>query len=148
MSCANIWRNYMNNKILALILLITMLLLVGCNKAGTTEQPTDNNQSESNNESTAPQSVEEKNENGEFFFKAKITSLDERNYIHVEVFDSEVAFGPYRVIVGEVTKYFDKDGNSISITDLKVGDSIEIIFNGQVMTSNPPQIAALRIHLI
>lgn len=142
----------MTKRFLAITLLAVTILLVGCKSVANVQPPVENNQEgavENNDTSTeAPQSVEEKNENGEFFFMAKVLDTSERDRFIVDILDSKVAFGHYHVLTGEVTSYFDKDGNAITREDIKVGDTVEIIFSGQVMTSNPPKIAAIRIHLI
>ena len=76
---------------------------------------------------------------------AVITEVESR--LQVEVTESEYAFGPYIVIIGEQTSFFGKSGESISRDALKVGDTVEIVYNGQVMMSYPPQIVARQITL-
>ena len=120
----------MSKKILALAVLTLMLFAVGC-------QPTNDNDS-----------VEEKNDKDEFFFRAVVRSNEYPGYLFVEVLDSEVAFGEYRVNVGSNTTILGRNGESLTQEDLKVGDIIEIIFPGQIMMSNPPQIAAIRIEVV
>ena len=74
---------------------------------------------------------------------AKVTEVTDR--LGVEVLESEYAFGPYLVHMGEKVKICGKSGESISLSDIKDGDTVEIIYSGQVMMSYPPQIVALRI---
>ena len=74
---------------------------------------------------------------------AKVTEVTDR--LGVEVLESEYAFGPYLVHMGEKVKIYGKNGETISLSDIKVGDTVEIIYSGQVMMSYPPQIVALRI---
>ena len=120
----------MSKKILALAILALMLFAVGC-------QPTNDNDS-----------VEEKNDKGEFFFRAVVRTNDYTGYFLAEVIDSEVAFGEYRVNVGSNTTILGKNGESLTQKDLKSGDIIEIIFPGQVTMSIPPQISATRIEVV
>ena len=91
--------------------------------------------------------VEERNADGEFFFRGVVKSVDNKYYISMEIIDSNVAFGIYHVNVDNGTKYFNSEGNGISRDDIKVGDTIEVIFSGQVMLSMPPQIYAQKIIL-
>ncbi|MBE6605134.1 MAG: hypothetical protein E7639_05470 [Ruminococcaceae bacterium] len=74
---------------------------------------------------------------------ADIKSMGEK--IEVEVLESEYASGIYLVITGEQTTYLDSEGNTLSRTDLSVGDTVKIQYNGQVMMSLPPQIVAVKI---
>ncbi len=74
---------------------------------------------------------------------AEVTAVGDR--LHVNVIESEYAFGEYVVNVGSQTKYFGKDGSSADLYDIKVGDTVEILYSGQVMMSYPPQIVALKI---
>ena len=91
--------------------------------------------------------VEERNADGEFFFRGVVKSVDNKYYISMEIIDSNVAFGIYHVNVDAGTKYVSAEGNGISRDDIKVGDTIEVIFSGQVMLSMPPQIYAQKIIL-
>lgn len=79
--------------------------------------------------------------------KVKMTAviLSVGDGLSVEVTDSEYTFGVHTVIVGEATKYVDSCGKKISYEDLKVGDRVEIFYNGQVMMSYPPKIVARKI---
>ena len=129
----------MTKRILALALLVLMVFAVGCNKQGADD--------ENNGGAQGGSSVEEKNEYGEFFFKGEITSLESKNYIEVEIIDSKIAFGTYWVLVADETLYLNNSGATITRDDLKVGDTIEIIFSGQVMNSMPPKIMARKIIL-
>ena len=43
--------------------------------------------------------------------------------------------------------YLDKNGNRTVKAFLKVGDTVEITYGGQVMMSYPPQIVALKIQV-
>lgn len=74
---------------------------------------------------------------------AIIQGIDDK--IQIDVLESEYTFGVHLVITGEQTKYFDESGNQVTRNDLKIGDTIEIIYGGQVMMSYPPQIVALKI---
>lgn len=77
---------------------------------------------------------------------AQITAIGDR--IEVEVIEGEYdASGPFWVITGIDTKFFDADGNKISLSSLNVGDKVEITYGGQVMMSYPPQIVAKKIQI-
>ncbi len=73
---------------------------------------------------------------------AIVTAVGEK--IEVEVLESEYTSGPHWVITSDGTVY-EKDGRKIKRSDISVGDTVEIFYNGQVMLSFPPQIAARRI---
>ena len=75
--------------------------------------------------------------------KATVTALGEK--LEVEVYDSDYAFGTYLVITSASTKYLDSEGNTVTRSDVKVGDKVEIYYGGQVMMSYPPQIVAAKI---
>lgn len=81
----------------------------------------------------------------EFKITATIVNINEK--IEVNVISAEYASGTYLVITGNQTQIF-YEKNSITKEDLKIGDTIEIIYNGQVMMSYPPQIVALKILVI
>ena len=80
-----------------------------------------------------------------FSMKATVERIGDR--IEVNVTEAEYAEGPYWVITSDATVYLDRDGNAIARSDLKVGDTIEIFYSGQVMMSYPPQIVAKKIKL-
>ena len=66
-------------------------------------------------------------------------------YIVVEVLESEYTFGTHWVITSEKTCFLDKRGREIRRGDIKSGDTVEILYNGQVMLSYPPKIVARKI---
>ena len=78
---------------------------------------------------------------------AKIESIDQK--IEVTVIKGEYgASGTYLVITGDTTEYQDKNGKKIGRDGLGMGDTVEIIYGGQVMMSIPPQIAAREIRIL
>ena len=79
----------------------------------------------------------------EFTMTAEVRGIDEK--IEVEVIRAEYATGPYLIITSDKTKFTDSDGGKITRADISVGDTIEIIYGGQVMMSYPPQIVAHEI---
>lgn len=77
---------------------------------------------------------------------ALIKNIDDK--IEVEVIEGEYgASGIFWVNVGSDTIYLDKNGNRTMKALLKVGDTVEITYGGQVMMSYPPQIVALKIQV-
>ena len=74
---------------------------------------------------------------------AKIDNIFDR--IEVSVLESEYAFGVHWVITSSETEFVSKDGKKITREDLEIGDTVEIVYNGQVMMSYPPQIVARKI---
>ena len=143
----------MSKKILALVLSIIMLFVTGCNPNDNGDDNKENGKpitpESENNSPLAPENggVEERNADGDYFYRGRITSLDSDRHIEMEAMDSQVAFGIYCVLVSKETKFKDKSGQEISRQDLKVGDVIEVTFSGQVMMSLPPQISAWTITL-
>ena len=140
----------MSKRFLALAVLFMMLFTVGCN--GGNNNANDGNSDENNganteNGSDTGNGVEERNADGEFFYRGIVTAVDNKYYIAMEIVDSNVAFGVYHVLVGDQTVFINSDGATISRDQIKVGDTIEVVFSGQVMLSMPPQIAAQKIIL-
>ena len=79
-----------------------------------------------------------------FTMTATITAIGDR--IEVNVTEGPYgAEGPYWVIAGDKTAYFDESGNKIKRGALAVGDTVEITYGGQVMMSYPPQVVASAI---
>lgn len=74
---------------------------------------------------------------------ARIDKIDDK--LEVTVLESEYTFGVHWVITPDETVYFGIDGREISRDSLNVGDTVEILYSGQVMLSMPPQIVAARI---
>ena len=104
-----------------LILLLAALLLVAC----------------------TPEQQQPTGQTGDVTMIARITAIGDK--IEVDVIASEYFSGPFFIITGDTTEYYNKDGESITRVDLSVGDTVEIKYNGQVMLSYPPQVAALII---
>ena len=76
---------------------------------------------------------------------AEVLSVGEE--LSVEVIFSEYTFGVHTVLLSPDTEYLEKCGRKISLEDIKVGDRVEIFYNGQVMMSYPPKIVARKIIL-
>lgn len=134
----------MSKKIFALVILVMMLFVVSCGG--------NNNGGESNDgyitedgEVIDRSNVEEKNAEGEFVFYGKVTENSDIHHIVMEIVDSKIAFGTYWVNVGDQTEYISATGEKITRDDIKVGDTIEVVFGGQTTMSLPPQISAQRI---
>ncbi len=67
--------------------------------------------------------------------------------LEVEVIESDYAFGTYRVLISSETEFKNGDGDTISLSDIKIDDTVEIVYGGQVMMSYPPQIVAKKVIL-
>ena len=78
-------------------------------------------------------------------FTMKATVLNVQDKIEVDVTEAEYASGLYWIITNDKTSFYDKNGNKITRNDIKVGDTVIITYNGQVMMSYPAQIVALNI---
>ena len=84
--------------------------------------------------------------NGQFKMRAKILAIN--SHIEVEILEDEYNSGILWGNYSNKTTLKDNAGNAITISNLKVGDQIEIIYSGQVMMSYPGQIVALQITLL
>ena len=78
-----------------------------------------------------------------FNMLARVKNVEEK--IEVEVIRAKYASGIYWVLTSPATRILDEKGNIIKKTDLKAGDTVKIIYSGQVMMSYPPQIVALEM---
>ena len=87
--------------------------------------------------------AEEDNMTDGFEMKAVVTALGEK--IEVNVTESEYATGPFWIITSSETVFLDKNGDKISKADIRVGDTLVITYNGQVMMSYPPQVSAISV---
>ena len=63
----------------------------------------------------------------------------------VNVIEAEYAESIYWLVTDNSTIYLDAKGNTIQKSDISVGDTIEITYNGQIMLSYPPQVFARKI---
>lgn len=126
----------MKKQIIALLSLLLILLLVSC--AGPVGDP-------ANGPTNDPADTEGEGvvDNDTFKMIATVESVGAK--IEVNVTEAEYAFGIYWVITTDTTEFLDENGGQITRADIKVGDTVEIRYNGQVMMSYPPQIVALRI---
>ena len=78
---------------------------------------------------------------------AIIKNLDGK--FEVEIIEGEYGIsGPCWINTSNETVYADEDNNIIKKSDLKIGDLIEITYNGQVMLSYPPQVVAHKIQKV
>ena len=87
--------------------------------------------------------AEDDNMTDGFEMKAVVTALGEK--IEVNVTEAEYATGPFWIITSSNTDFFDRNGEKISKADIKVGDTLVIAYNGQVMMSYPPQVSAISV---
>lgn len=130
----------MSKRLLALVLALITLFLAGCNGEGGGSN--EENGSGEDGESNSNIQLSE----GEAVFKARVTATDNDRLIEAEIIDSDIAFGLYWVLTSDLTSYYGPDGQAIERKDISIGNTIEIVFSGQVMMSYPPQIAAKRIY--
>ncbi|MBQ9070827.1 MAG: hypothetical protein IJY23_05725 [Clostridia bacterium] len=79
----------------------------------------------------------------DFKMIARIEAIDEK--ITVDVIEAEYTSGVHLVIISDVTDFLDENGKKIKKSDLEAGDTVEILYGGQVMMSYPPQIVAASI---
>lgn len=69
--------------------------------------------------------------------------------IEVEVIEDEYnGSGLYWLNVSNETVFADENNETIRRSELKVGDVVEITYDGKVMLSYPPQIIVLKIQRI
>lgn len=155
----------MRRIMMNLILILTALALASCHTGGGASDPSygEDKQNEINAGGApvgeAPESgadTEEESDSAEeqgtapeadtrVKMIAVVDGVGER--LEVTVTESEYAFGVFRVITPAETVYRDSDGAALSRSDIKVGDTVEIWYSGQVMLSYPPQIVAHKIIL-
>lgn len=81
-----------------------------------------------------------------FVLKANVLELGQK--VLIDVYEGEYASGEYLVIIPEDISITDKNGKNLTRGDIKVGDRLEIVYNGQVMMSYPAQIVARKICLL
>ena len=81
----------------------------------------------------------------EFFLIGEVTNITDR--IELNVIEGEYAYGIYHVLVSDQTDIFGKDGGKITLNGIKIGDTVRVIYGGQVMMSYPPQIAAFEVRI-
>ena len=95
-----------------------------------------------NDDDSTDKNGDEDRPGSDFKMTAVITELNDK--IAVDVIESEYTSGIHWVNISEFTEFYAKDGSKITRGDLKVGDTVEILYSGQVMMSYPPQIVAAR----
>ena len=127
---------YMKKILTTILLFIFALSLSSCSVFNNfLSKDTDDNDKDNSNDGSKPGS--------DFKMTAIITEVSD--VIAVEVTESEYTFGVHWVLISDATEFFGKNGETISRSDLKAGDTVEILYSGQVMMSYPPQIVAARI---
>ncbi len=81
---------------------------------------------------------------------AKMTAVIKNiaDKIEVEVIEGDYnVSGIYWVNISSDTVFTDENNVRLSLSDLNVGDIIEITYSGQVALSYPPQISARKIQI-
>ena len=137
----------MNSKrILALILAFIMLMAVGCQNNDAAAVP-EKGENKPNAENGGIKNSSIKLEESEVVYRGKVTNLGDKTALEMEIVDSTIAFGPYRVLIGDTTAFYGVNGEKIDREEIKLDDVIEVVFSGQVMMSYPPQIAAKRVYI-
>ena len=132
----------------ALFIVIIAMLLVSCMKTdpSDSEDDSDKNDGSFNGRDDNINSGNENMTNGaeSFVMTATVVSTDE--LLEVDVVSAPHGnTGRFWVRVSENTSFTSSSGESISLSDVQVGDIIEITYSGQVMMSYPPQIIAISI---
>ena len=133
-------------RILALVMALVMLMAVGCQKDDGAKLP-DAGDDTPNAENGGIKNSAIKLEDNEVVYRGKVTNLGDRNGLEMESVDSTIAFGTYRVLIGDSTTFYGVNGEEIDRETIELGDVIEVVFSGQVMMSYPPQIAAKRVYI-
>lgn len=81
--------------------------------------------------------------NGESSFVMVAMVVSVGDFIEVDVISAPYEnTGRFWVRTSQMTVVKNKDGDVISLSDLKNGDIVRITYSGQVMMSYPPQIVA------
>ena len=70
------------------------------------------------------------------------------SYIEIEIIKDDYNSGILWVLVDNLTPIKNAEGKSIALRDLKAGNKIEIVYNGQVMLSYPGKIVAKTITVL
>ncbi len=131
------------HKIAFLILvIISALSLSSCNMSGFTDNKDNDKNTPGENSGGESDSGNSQNK---FILTATVTDVSDR--LMVNVTSGEYAEGIYSVIIADGAPLLDKSGKSISLSDISVGDTVKITYNGQTMMSYPPQIVARKIVL-
>jgi hypothetical protein len=123
-----------------------MLMAVGCQKNDETRVP-EKGENEPNAENGGIKNSAIKLEGNEVVYRGKVTNLGDNRELEMEIVDSEIAFGLYRVLISGETTFYGVDGEKIDRGEIELDDIIEVVFSGQVMMSYPPQIAAKRVYI-
>ena len=72
-----------------------------------------------------------------------VTAVNSR--IEMLADETEIASGPYSVIITDTTDFYFANGDKAAIDNVNIGQKVEITFNGQVMLSYPAQIVAHKV---
>ena len=125
----------MKKTLLTILLFILTVSIASClSSCNMSDSENDDDSTDKNGDEDRPGS--------DFKMTAVITELNDK--IAVDVIESEYTSGIHWVNISEFTEFYAKDGSKITRGDLKVGDTVEILYSGQVMMSYPPQIVAAR----
>ena len=88
-------------------------------------------------------------ENASVAMTATVMRVIDDGKLEVDVIKGDYgADGIYWVIVSEKTAFYGKDGAPVKPADIKEGNTVRILYGGQVMMSYPPQIVAARIRIL
>ena len=83
---------------------------------------------------------------GEFSLIGTVKELNDKILVGID--ESDYMSGDMLLIISKNTAIKNSSGDTISVSDIKVGDRISVSYNGQVMMSYPEQVAALEITVI
>ena len=128
----------MSKKILAIALAMIMIMLTGC----VGEIPDADLGGE-----TGGDTGDGQNRTDGYTLKAIVKEVN-KDHIAVEVIESDIAFGIYWIRTGIQTVYTSANGGFITRDDIKAGQTVKIVYSGQMMMSYPPQVVDWSISVI
>ena len=87
-----------------------------------------------------------KENSSKFIMTAIITDIN--SHLEIEIIQDQYNSGILWVNVPQNAHIVNEKGEKLALSDLKIGQKIEICYSGQVMMSYPGQITARKINLL
>ena len=128
----------MKKLLVILLILSAVIMLISCGSG---------NENETNDTNDMNQTVNSEVVDAKYTLSGTVTKI-EAEALYINVLDTTSASGTYMVRIISGTKIYDKNGKTIEKTQISLGDTVEIGYNGQVTKSLPPQIIAIKIQII